>query len=92
MREAADGVPSVVAVSGDSGVGKSRLIAELQARESDQARFLRGECVELDGGELPYAPLIGALRELARARDPALGQSAAGPWGARRSPHLGPRR
>src|SRR5271155_4963084 len=63
LREAADGCPSVVALSGDSGVGKSRLIGELVARERDGARFLRGECVELDGGELPYAPLIGALRE-----------------------------
>ena len=32
----------------------------------------RGECVELGEGELPYAPLIGALRPLVRAGDPAL--------------------
>ena len=72
LREAAAGRPSVVALSGDSGVGKSRLVAELAAREQDRARFLRGDCVELEGGELPYAPLIGALRELARGHDPAL--------------------
>ncbi len=72
LGEAAAGLPSVVALSGDSGVGKSRLISELEMRERDRARFLRGECVELDGGGLPYAPLIGALRELARARDPGL--------------------
>ncbi len=77
LSDAADGYPSVIALSGDSGVGKTRLIAELEARARDSARFLRGECVELDGGELPYAPLIAALRELARCGDPALGRLSA---------------
>ena len=31
-------------------------------RAGPQARFLRGECLELGDGELPYGPLIGALR------------------------------
>ena len=34
--------------------------------------MLSGECVELGDGELPYAPLVGALRPLVRAEDPAL--------------------
>ena len=35
-------------------------------------RVLGGECVELGEGELPYAPIVGALRPLARSGDPAL--------------------
>jgi ATP/maltotriose-dependent transcriptional regulator MalT len=77
LREAAAGSPSVVALCGDSGVGKTRLIGEFEASAGEQARFLRGECVELDDGELPYAPLIGALRELSRSGDEALERLAA---------------
>ena len=33
--------------------------------------MIGGECVELGEGELPYAPIVGALRPLARAGDPA---------------------
>ena len=33
---------------------------------------LWGDCVELGEGELPYAPLLGALRPLVRDRDPVL--------------------
>src|SRR5204863_3514829 len=60
-------------VAGDSGVGKTRLLDELltRARESG-ARVLSGDAVELGEGELPYAALVGALRPLARAADPAL--------------------
>ena len=34
-------------------------------------RVIGGDCVELGEGELPYAPIVGALRPLARAGDPA---------------------
>ncbi len=73
VREADACRPTLAFVAGESGVGKSRLLSELarQARE-DGARVLSGECVELGDGELPYAPLVGALRPLVRAEDPAL--------------------
>ncbi|MEA2324376.1 MAG: hypothetical protein QOD81_4226 [Solirubrobacteraceae bacterium] len=65
--------PSLAFVAGDSGVGKTRLLAELHARaRSSGVRVLSGDCIELGEGELPYAPLVGALRSLARARDPVL--------------------
>ena len=58
---------------GESGVGKSRLVAELEARATaDGARVLSGECVELGEGELAYAPLVTALRPLVRDADPVL--------------------
>ena len=73
LREAAEGRPSLALVGGDSGVGKSRLADELirHAREAG-ARVLAGDCVELGEDELPYAPLLTALRPLVRDGDPAL--------------------
>ena len=73
LREAAGESPVVVLLSGDSGVGKTRLIREFERRATaGDALVLRGEAVEEADGELPYAPIIGALRPLVRARHPAL--------------------
>jgi len=73
LRDAAEGRPSLALVGGESGVGKSRLAGELgrHARESG-ARVLSGDCVELGEDELPYAPLLTALRPLVRDGDHAL--------------------
>ncbi len=75
-REAAEQRPVVVLLGGDSGVGKTRLVREFERRMSDSdaedVLVLRGEAVEEADGELPYAPLIGALRPLVRGRNPAL--------------------
>ncbi len=73
LAAAADGHPSIAFVAGESGVGKSRLVNELSARaRQGGARTLCGECVELGEGELPYAPLVAALRPLSRDGDPVL--------------------
>jgi ATP/maltotriose-dependent transcriptional regulator MalT len=73
LRDAGERRPSLALVGGESGVGKSRLADELKrhARESG-ARVLSGDCVELGDDELPYAPLLSALRPLVREGDPAL--------------------
>src|SRR5262245_17699853 len=73
LRDAADGRPSLAFVAGESGVGKSRMVAELanRARE-DGSRVAVGECVELGDEELPYAPIVSVLRSLARDHDPVL--------------------
>ena len=73
LQDAADSRASLALVGGESGVGKSRLAEELSrhARESG-ARVLSGDCVELGQDELPYAPLLTALRPLVRDGDPAL--------------------
>jgi DNA-binding CsgD family transcriptional regulator len=74
-REAAEQRPVVVLLGGDSGVGKTRLVREFEQRisdsEAEDVLVLRGEAVEEADGELPYAPLIGALRPLVRSRNPA---------------------
>ena len=77
LEEAAESRPSLALVGGESGVGKSRLAEELvrHARESG-ARVLSGDCVELGDDELPYAPLLTALRPLVRDGDPALDELA----------------
>lgn len=82
LADARAGAPPVIAISGESGVGKSRLIEAFEAAAWGQARFLRGECLQLGEGELPYGALIGALRELVRSQDPVLSRLGDG---ARRS-------
>ena len=73
LADAAAGRPGLAFVVGESGVGKSRLVSELQSRAAEQGvRVLGGDCVELGEGELPYAPLVSALRPLARDGDPVL--------------------
>jgi ATP/maltotriose-dependent transcriptional regulator MalT len=73
LEEAIASRPSLALVGGESGVGKSRLADELarHAREAG-ARVLSGDCVELGDDELPYAPLLTALRPLVRQGDPSL--------------------
>jgi DNA-binding CsgD family transcriptional regulator/tetratricopeptide (TPR) repeat protein len=74
-REAASGRPALVLLGGDSGVGKTRLVGELESRLRDdqetETLVLRGEGVEQGDGELPYAPLLSALRPVIRAHHPA---------------------
>ena len=82
VREASDGRPTLVLLGGDSGVGKTRLVGELEHRLSagrdDAPLILRGDGVEQADGELPYAQLLSALRPLVRERHPALQDLSAG--------------
>jgi DNA-binding CsgD family transcriptional regulator/tetratricopeptide (TPR) repeat protein len=72
LRDAGERRPSLALVAGESGVGKSRLVEELRDRaRRDGVLVLAGDCVDLGEGELPYAPLIGALRALLRDGHPA---------------------
>src|SRR3954466_7523286 len=83
LSEAVGGRPSLAFVAGESGVGKTRLLAELErAARADGVRVIGGDCVELGEGELPYAPIVGALRPLARAGDPAFTRLSAPARGA----------
>ncbi len=82
LREVRDGRPRIVLLGGESGIGKTRLVSELVRRVQepdtiDPTLVLRGEAVEQREGELPYAPVLSALRPLARDRHPALDQLSA---------------
>src|SRR5919109_1956500 len=73
LRDAAERRPSLALIAGESGVGKSRLVQELIRRVGEDGAFvLSGDCVDLGEGELPYAPLVAALRPLLRDEHPAL--------------------
>jgi DNA-binding CsgD family transcriptional regulator/tetratricopeptide (TPR) repeat protein len=63
------GDPAVVLVGGEAGIGKTRLIDEIGTRaDADGALILEGGCVSLgDGGGLPFAPFVEALRRLPAA-------------------------
>jgi predicted ATPase/DNA-binding CsgD family transcriptional regulator len=53
-----------VLVSGEAGIGKSRLIAEIRAQALDSGfTILTGRCFEQDRS-FPYAPLIDMLRPI----------------------------
>src|SRR5437588_2755138 len=72
LRDAAGRRPVLVLLGGDSGIGKTRLVAEFEHHLGDDTVALRGECVEQHDGELPYAPLLSALRPLVRERHPVV--------------------
>ena len=59
-----------VLVSGEAGVGKTRLLSEFRARaEASGARYLAAACVDLGEGARPYDPLVAALRPFLRSLD-----------------------
>ena len=77
LADAADGRPSLAFVAGESGVGKTRLLTEFMRRAREHGVLvLAGETVDFGGeSELPYLPLVAALRPLVRSGDPALTES-----------------
>ena len=64
VRRASAGHPSVLIVTGETGVGKTRLVRELI--EQERVTLLAGSCVPMAGDPLPFAPLTQALRRLDR--------------------------
>ncbi len=59
--------PQSLLISGDAGVGKTRLVEEFLRRSAGRGpHVLAGGCVAVTQGELPYAPLVQALRGLIR--------------------------
>jgi len=71
LDQAAAEEPMVALVSGDAGMGKTRLVAELAMVAADRGfMVLSGRCAEL-GDSVPYLPLADALRSADHAA-PAL--------------------
>src|SRR5689334_22212636 len=79
VQRARGGGGGILLLSGDAGVGKTRLIAELAQRERD-ALVLSGAAGH--GGNAPYGAVVAALRAHLRANPRAL--DACGPL----RPHL----
>ncbi len=60
------GSGTTIAISGEAGIGKSRLVAEMvrcARNPPHDLRVLRGHCFEPDS-TLPYGPIMGLLRTL----------------------------
>jgi predicted ATPase len=87
LAGAETGQPGVALLSGDAGVGKTRLLEELGSRAVAAGHtVLVGSCVQVGDFGLPYVPIIDALRAVearpegavllreAAARRPALGR------------------
>jgi DNA-binding CsgD family transcriptional regulator len=65
LSSAADGQPRIALISGEAGIGKTRLVEALEARARELGFVvLHGESVEFGGEEFAYAPVIAALRDL----------------------------
>src|SRR5215472_10454260 len=71
--------PMVALVSGDAGMGKTRLVAELATVAAARGfMVLSGRCAEL-GDSVPYLPLADALRSDATGHAaPGLAEAIAG--------------
>jgi ABC-type transport system substrate-binding protein/class 3 adenylate cyclase len=61
LTDLADGRGAVVAVTGEPGIGKSRLVAEARGRWEEQVRFLAAQGVSY-AQDIPYYPLRELLR------------------------------
>ena len=81
VERARDGAGSLVLISGEAGVGKSRLVAETSEEAQRLGlRVLTGACVDQQGAP-PYLPTIEHIEEAARSVTPdvmrqALGENA----------------
>ena len=79
LDDARLGQPRVVLVGGEAGVGKTRLVRELErlAATAD-VRVLEGACLPLGGEGRPYGAVIEALRGLTEEIDTAELEALAG--------------
>jgi ATP/maltotriose-dependent transcriptional regulator MalT len=69
LDEVIDDGSRFVIIGGDAGVGKTTVveafIADLFGPLADRkAQLIRGQCVPMGSEGLPYAPIVGALRDL----------------------------
>ena len=77
---AESGAPQVVLVTGEAGIGKTRLVTEFAAGVDEASLVLATHCLELASAEMPLAPVQGLIhRSYRRLGDDAL-REAAGPY------------
>jgi DNA-binding CsgD family transcriptional regulator len=74
LEDAERSRPSLTLLIGEAGVGKTRLVRETEALARNRGMLvMSGDCLELSGGELPYAPIAAALRQVPESViDPAI--------------------
>ena len=65
LGDTRDGRPGAAVITGEAGVGKSRLATELESRARTLGFIvLHGESIEFGGEGFAYAPVASALRDL----------------------------
>ena len=69
---ARDPLVTAVLVSGEAGLGKSRLVSEFLARVDTETVVLTGRCPELGAEGIPFAPFLAIMRTLRPAGPPLL--------------------
>lgn len=88
-RRARTGSGGVAVVTGEAGIGKSRLVEEF-LRLSGPAHAIVGAAPPVAGIDLPYAPILQGLREMSRHHAPREWQRLASYWPAELAPLLWP--
>ncbi|MFJ8059912.1 AAA family ATPase [Streptomyces sp. NPDC096142] len=79
LARAAAGEPQALLLSGEAGVGKTRLVEEFATAACRQGAVIAlGGCVEIGADGLPFAPFSTALRALRRALPDELTAAASG--------------
>jgi predicted ATPase len=79
LENVLQGRPQGVVVSGEAGIGKTRLLEEFLVRASTEAIVLTGQSVDLGAVGAPYAPIKGVLRGLVDQIGPDAVLEAGGP-------------
>lgn len=79
FASALDGDPRTVLLSGEAGIGKSRMMRELREGIERRANVLSGQCINMGETPIPYGPLISILRELVHGMGADAALDAAGP-------------
>jgi class 3 adenylate cyclase len=62
VDDLAVGKGGALLLSGDPGIGKTRLVGELRSMASGRALWLQGQCASY-GGIFPYQPLVELMRD-----------------------------
>ncbi|WP_143033976.1 AAA family ATPase [Paramicrobacterium humi] len=79
FERSAAGEPQAVLVSGEAGIGKTRLLSTFGEEVSSRANVLVGQCIDLGSTPTPYGPLIPVLRGIVAGMGAEAALSAAGP-------------
>jgi DNA-binding CsgD family transcriptional regulator len=93
MARVDQGLSEVVVVTGEAGIGKTRLLHEFVRSLRPPHRVLWGACLPTGGSRIPHVPLVTALHGLASDLGVSGLAEAAGPGRrelARLLPELGP--
>jgi DNA-binding CsgD family transcriptional regulator len=61
MTQSQEGRGQIALISGEAGIGKSRLVREAKARAPQETVILQGACFQTESA-LPYAPLLDLFR------------------------------